>query len=79
MMLISKATISREMLLGKASSGARVYSFNETVVLLDTNEHKLRQLLVTGLLKGYRLGIDKRARWYIPETAIADFILQQIG
>lgn len=52
-----------------------IYTFEETRKILKCSKVKLRELLNSGELKGFRLG---KYKWRIPENALMDYIQNKI-
>lgn len=52
-----------------------IYTFEEARKILKCSKVKLRELLNSGELKGFRLG---KYKWRIPENALTDYIQNKI-
>ena len=52
-----------------------LYTFEEARGILKCSKVRLRELLDTGELRGFRLG---KYKWRIPEEALLDYIKKQM-
>lgn len=52
-----------------------LYTFEEAREILKCSKVRLRELLDTGELRGFRLG---KYKWRIPEEALLDYIKKQM-
>mgnify|MGYP006074882795 FL=1 len=52
-----------------------LYTFEEARGILKCSKVRLRELLDTGELRGFRLG---KYKWRIPEEALLDYIKEQM-
>jgi predicted site-specific integrase-resolvase len=69
-----KNTHERLQLLGIISPPSRVYTFGETMAILDVGEHTLLDLLHQGKLRGFRIPDTQWGRWKISEKAINEYV-----
>lgn len=52
-----------------------IYTFEEARQIIKCSKSKLRELLDSGEIKGFKLG---KYNWRIPETSITDYIHTKI-
>jgi excisionase family DNA binding protein len=68
-----KPNINRYDLLGLVMPEARVFSFDETCVLLDISHDTLLKLLRNGKVRAHKIPANT-GNWKISELAIRDYI-----
>jgi len=66
-------TAKRLELLGIIEMPGRVFSFEESMAILNVCEHTLRRLLNDDELRGFKVG----RKWLVSEAAIQEYIRKQ--